>query len=69
MLDVNGQTTNIEAEEKLRNLLREEEMKWALRAKVRQVVEGDHNTQFFHMIVNGKHRKKKIVQLEQDDRP
>ena len=25
------------------------------------------NTQFFHMIANGKHRKKRIFQLEQDE--
>ena len=42
-------------------------MKWALRAKVRRVVQGDANTQFFHMIANGKHRKKRIFQLEQDE--
>ena len=52
---------------RLKELLREEELKWALRAKVRRVVQGDANTQFFHMIANGKHRKKRIFQLEQDE--
>ena len=56
-----------EAEMRLKDLLREEELKWALRAKVRKVVQGDANTQFFHMIANGKHRKKRIFQLEQDE--
>lgn len=42
-------------------------MKWALRAKVRQVVQGDDNTRYFHLIANGKYRKKKIHQLEQDE--
>ena len=42
-------------------------MKWALRAKVRKIVQGDDNTQFFHLIANGKHRKKRIFQLEQDE--
>ena len=42
-------------------------MKWALRAKVRKVVQGDANTRFFHLIANGKHRKKRIFQLEQDE--
>ena len=56
-----------EAELKLAKLLREEELKWARRAKVRQVIQGDNNTQFFHMIANGKHRKKEIIQLEQDE--
>ena len=56
-----------EAEKRLKELLREEELKWALRAKVRTVVQGDANTQFFHLIANGKHRKKRIFQLEQDE--
>ena len=56
-----------EAEKRLKELLREEELKWALRAKVRKVVQGDANTQFFHLIANGKHRKKRIFQLEQDE--
>ena len=47
--------------------MREEEMKWALRAKISTIVQGDDNTQFFHMIANGKHIKKKIFQLEQDE--
>ena len=38
-----------------------------MRAKVLMVVQGDDNTQFFHMVANGKHRKKKIIQLEQDE--
>ena len=57
----------IDAERKLQKLLREEEMKWATRAKVAKVVHGDDNTQFFHMIANGKNRKKTITQLEQDE--
>ena len=47
--------------------MRDEELKWALRSKVRKVVQGDDNTQYFHMIANGKHRKKIIFQLEQDE--
>uniref|UniRef100_A0A452Z2Z0 Uncharacterized protein n=1 Tax=Aegilops tauschii subsp. strangulata TaxID=200361 RepID=A0A452Z2Z0_AEGTS len=39
----------------------------ALRAKIFKIVQGDDNTQFFHMIANGKYRKKKIIQLEQDE--
>ena len=52
---------------RLKEVLREEELKWALRAKVRKVVQGDANTQFFHMITNGKNKKKRIFQLEQDE--
>jgi hypothetical protein len=43
-----------------------EEAKWAQRAKVKHVQEGGNNTRYFHLIANGKHRKKKIFQLEQD---
>ena len=53
----------LEAEMRLKELLREEELKWALRAKVRKVVQGDANTQFFHLIANGKHKKKRIFLL------
>ena len=57
----------LDAEMRLKELLREEELKWALWAKVCKVVQGDTNTQFFHLIANGKHRKKRIFQLEKDE--
>src|SRR4051812_40671476 len=66
-LDTIDRLAKWEAEKKLQELLREEEMKWALRAKVRRVIQGDNNTQFFYLIANGKHRRKKIIQLEQDE--
>lgn len=53
-----------EAEENLAKILREEEIKWTQRTKVSDVQEGHSNTKFIHLIVNGKHRKKKIVQIE-----
>lgn len=56
-----------EAEESLAKLLTEEELKWAQSAKDKGVTEGDSNTQFFHLIANGKHRKKGIVQIAQDE--
>ena len=55
------------ANEKLNKLRRDEETKWAQRAKVKFVQEGGNNTKYFHLIANGKHRKKKIFQLEQDE--
>ena len=67
ILDIRELETKVEAELRLKELLREEELKWALRAKVRKIVQGDDNTQFFHMIANGKHRKKRIFQLDQDE--
>ena len=45
----------------------DEEAKWAQRAKVKYIQEGGDNTFFFHLIANGKHRKKRIFQLEQDE--
>ena len=52
-LDVKAETTvlqaselhaKLDAEMRLKELLREEELKWALRAKVRRVVQVDVNT-------------------------
>jgi hypothetical protein len=46
-----------DANDKLSKLRREEESKWAQRAKVRYIQEGGNNTKYFHLIANGKHRK------------
>jgi hypothetical protein len=48
-------------------LRRDEETKWAQRAKVKHVQEGGNNTKYFHLVANGKHRKNKIFQLEQEE--
>ena len=55
------------ANDRLAKLRRDDEAKWAQRAKVKHVQEGGNNTKYFHLIANGKHRKKKIFQLEQDE--
>jgi mannosylglycoprotein endo-beta-mannosidase len=47
--------------------LREEEIKWYERAKVKTLLEGDANTRFFHLVANGKHRKQLIYRLEDDN--
>jgi hypothetical protein len=47
--------------------LREEELKWYERAKVKTLLEGDANTRFFHLVANGKHRKQHIYRLEDDN--
>ena len=47
-------------------LLREEELKWYERAKVKTFLEGDDNTRFFYLVANGKHRKQHIYKLEND---
>ena len=53
--------------ERLISLLREEEIKWYERAKVKSLLQGDDNTRFFHLVANGKHRKQHIFRLEQED--
>ena len=47
--------------DRLANLLKEEELKFYQRAKVKDVLLGDNNTRYFQMIANGKHRKKIIL--------
>jgi hypothetical protein len=47
--------------------LREEEMKWYQRAKVKELLEGDSNTKYFQLVVNGKYRKSRIFQLQHND--
>ena len=46
------------ADECLAKMRRDEETKWAQRAKVKHVQEGGNNTKYFHLVANGKHRKK-----------
>jgi hypothetical protein len=49
------------------SLLREEELKWYQRSKAQFILEGDSNTRYFHGVANGRHRKKRIHSLVQDD--
>jgi hypothetical protein len=46
------------ANDELVVLRREEEAKWAHRAKVKHIQEGGDNTKYFHLVANGKHRHK-----------
>src|SRR5438128_5636776 len=48
-------------------LLREEELKWYQWSKAQFILEGDSNTRYFHNVVNGRHRKKLIHTLHQDE--
>ncbi len=52
---------------RLAHLSREEEIKWYQRSKTKHLIERDRNTKYYHMIANGKHRKTKIFQLEQEE--
>ena len=56
-----------DANERITNLRRDEETKWAQRAKVKHIQEGGNNMKYFHLIANGKHRNKNIFQLEQEE--
>jgi hypothetical protein len=49
------------------SLLREEELKWYQRSKAQFILEGYSNTRYFHVIANGRHRKKRIHSLVQDE--
>jgi hypothetical protein len=55
------------ANEELAKLRRDEDSKWAQRAKVKHVQEGGNNIKYFHLVANGKHRKKNFFQLEKDE--
>jgi hypothetical protein len=45
---------------RLAKMLREEEIKWYQRSKVKELLQGDSNTKYFQLIPNGKHRKTRI---------
>jgi hypothetical protein len=47
-------------------LLREEEMKWYQKAKVKDLLEGDSNTNYFQLVANGKYRNSSIFQLQHE---
>ena len=75
-LDIKAETSPLSTAEReakknaddfIARLRRDEEAKWAQRAKVKHVQQGEDNTRYFHLIANGKHRKKGIFQLEQDE--
>ena len=53
--------------ERRAQLLREEEIKWCQRAKVKNLLEGDANTKYFELVANGKHRKTRLFQLEPEE--
>jgi hypothetical protein len=48
---------------RLSELLREEEIKWYQQSKTKHLLEGDANTKYFHLLVNGRHRETRIYQL------
>ena len=75
-LDKKAETTPLDGNElnlkhalnnRLTEVLREEEVKWYQRAKVKDLLEGDANTKYFQLVASGKHRKTRIFQLEQEE--
>jgi len=51
----------------LNKLLREEEIYWLQRSKATTLLQGDDNTKYFQLLASGRHRKTRIVQLEQEE--
>jgi glycyl-tRNA synthetase beta subunit len=49
-------------------LLKEEEIKWYQRAKIKELLQRDSNTKYFQLIANGKYRKTRIFQLQHEDK-
>jgi len=64
LLDHNELNLKHVLNESLHELLREEEIEWYQRAKVKNLLEGDANTKYLQLVANGKHRKTKIFRLE-----
>jgi mannosylglycoprotein endo-beta-mannosidase len=53
-------------ETKLEKLMEEEEIYWQQRGGEKWVLEGDSNTTFFHLVANGRRRKKSIISLQHE---
>jgi hypothetical protein len=56
------------AQDQLTRLLRDEEIKYYQRAKATDIMLGDNNTRYFQMTANGKHRKKRIFSLDDNQK-
>ena len=56
-----------QSNEKIARLLREEEIKYYQRSKADFILMGDSNTRYFQLVANGRHRKKCIHSLQQDE--
>jgi hypothetical protein len=51
----------------LSKMQKEEELYWLQCSKATKLTQGDNDTKYYHLIVNGRHRKTRIIQLEQDE--
>jgi hypothetical protein len=66
-LSPNELTLKIYIDERLATILREEEIRFFQRAKVKHLLEGDNNTKYFQSVANSKHQKQRIYSLEDND--
>jgi hypothetical protein len=76
-LDKKGEMTMLSPQEldvkhclkiRLMQLLREEEIKWYQQSTANNLLQGDSNTKYFHLVANSKRRKSQNFQLEDGDR-
>jgi hypothetical protein len=67
LLSSQGIDSKSQSNAQIAGLLREEELKWYQGSKGQFILEGDSNTIYFHGIDNGRHRKKHIQSLVQDE--
>lgn len=58
----------LELESELERLMEKEEIYWQQRGGEKWVLEGDANTNFFHLVANGRRRRKAITRLEHEGR-
>jgi hypothetical protein len=77
-LDIKSETQPLSEVEKVElqkthecvnQLRRDEETKWAQRAKLKHIQEGGNNTKYFHLIANGKHKKREYSNLNRKKGP
>ena len=62
-LSTSERETLRKANDSICQLRRDEETKWAQHAKVKHIQEGGNNTKYFHLIANGKPRKKENLSV------
>jgi mannosylglycoprotein endo-beta-mannosidase len=57
----------VQLNEELYKMMEEEELYWHKRSHEKWIHEGDNNTEYFHMVANGRKRKNTIISLTSDD--
>ena len=67
MLSAQDRTLKAEMQQQLRDIVKEEEVKWKQRAKEIDLLEGDRNIKYYHAKANGRRRKTTIFRLVQEE--